>query len=68
MYVIFKWWMITTNQWRSQVIGIGLAPTVCLTNALTALALTSAVLLEWDELWPGTCPARPGLCYATVTN
>ena len=37
--------MVTTNQWQSQVIGIGWAPAVRLTNALTTLALARAVLL-----------------------
>ena len=44
-------WMfyICLTQWRSQVTGIGRAPAVC----------------QPMVLWPGTCPARPGLRYAT---
>ena len=36
-------------QWCSQVTGIGQAPAVC----------------QPMVLWPGTCPARPSLRYAT---
>ena len=57
-------------QWSSQVIGIGRAPVVRLTIALTTLALTPTYhdlrAGRLDERWPGTCPARPGLRYATV--
>ena len=56
-------------QWSSQVIGIGRAPVVRLTIALTTLALAPTYhdlrAGRLDERWPGTCPARPGLRYAT---
>ena len=47
----YPMWMfyICLVQWRSQVTGIGGAPAVC----------------QPMVLWPGTCQARPGLCYAT---
>ena len=52
-------------QWSSQVIGIGRALAVRLTIALTTLALAPTYHEQDDERWPGTCPARPSLCYAT---
>ena len=54
------------TQWSNQVIGIGWAPIVRLTIALTTLALAPTYHEQDDERWPGTCPARPGLRYATV--
>ena len=54
------------GQWSSQVIGIGQAPAVCLTIALTTLALMPTYHEQEDERLPGMCPARPGLRYATA--